>query len=309
MTYAILFPGQGSQFVGMGEGLFEVVPDLLRDAADRVLDFDLAETCLRGPEEVLTSTERAQPALYAIAYAIWHLLEPHVSPPRAAAGHSLGEYTAHAAAGTFGFETGLELVAKRGRAMAEAAAMQETGMSAVLGIDAEGAEKAAADRRAEGGRLWVANVNSPGQVVLSGAIEDLEWVAANAGDYGGRRAIPLKVAGAFHSPFMDPARAKLDAALRGAAIGAPSFPVYANAVAAPAEDIRSSLSEQVVQPVLFQRSIEAMAADGIDTFVHVGPGDVTAGLVKRTLPDATTVVVSSPDDVAEAAAVIADEIH
>lgn len=309
MTYAILFPGQGSQFVGMGAGLFDQLPELLGPAADEILGFSLAETCLEGPEETLTGTERAQPALYAVAYATWYQLSAELPLPASAAGHSLGEYTAHAAAGTFDFQTGLALVAERGRAMAEAAGREPSGMSAVLGIDVAGAEKAAAARRDEGGRLWVANINAPGQIVLSGGRADLEWLSANAGDFGGRRAIPLKVAGAFHSPFMEPARERLEVALASAEFREPAFEVFANASAAPEEDVKRSLGEQLVGPVRFQETLEAMSAAGVSLFVHVGPGEVTAGLVKRTLPEAAVVTVSGPEHIAEAVPIILSYIH
>lgn len=292
--YAVLFPGQGSQKVGMGADLFDRRPDLLGPAADAVLGWSLREVCLSGPEEELTRTDRVQPALYALAYALWDELAaavPH--PPVAAAGHSLGEYTALAASGALDYTAGLRLVAARGAAMAEAAAVAPSGMVALLGVDAELAEAICLRRRAEGGRIWVANLNAPGQVVLAGARGDVEWVVAHARELGARRGVPLKVAGAFHTPFMAPAAERLAAALADVDLGESGFPVYANVSAEPIADPRRQLVEQLTAPVRFAESLTRMAADqGVEVFVHVGPGDVTAGLVRRTVPDAEVIVVS-----------------
>ena len=302
MGYAILFPGQGSQFVGMGADLFDLSPAFLGEAADEVLGWSLRSICLVGPEEALTSTDKAQPALYAVAYALWAELSALVTEdPRAAAGHSLGEYTALAAAGVFDYQTGLRLVAARGLAMARAAEQESSGMVAVLGVDQDRAEEAAATRRDHEGSLWVANLNAPGQIVMAGGLDDLEWFAEHGGEYGARRVVPLKVAGGFHSPFMEPAVELLAEAVDGVSFGAPRFPVWANLTAAPVDDVRTSLLQQVVSPVRFGQSLQAMAGAGIDTFVHVGPGDVTASMAKRTVTDARIITVSSVEDLEEAA--------
>ncbi len=302
MGYAILFPGQGSQFVGMGADLFDLSPAFLGEAADEVLGWSLRSICLVGPEEALTSTDKAQPALYAVAYALWAELSALVTEdPRAAAGHSLGEYTALAAAGVFDYQTGLGLVAARGLAMARAAEQESSGMVAVLGVDQDRAEEAAATRRDHEGRLWVANLNAPGQIVMAGGLDDLEWFAEHGGEYGARRVVPLKVAGGFHSPFMEPAVELLAEAVDGVSFSAPRFPVWANLTAAPVDDVRTSLLQQVVSPVRFGQSLQAMAGAGIDTFVHVGPGDVTASMAKRTVTDARIITVRSVEDLEEAA--------
>jgi [acyl-carrier-protein] S-malonyltransferase len=306
MRYAVLFPGQGSQFVGMGADVLAEREDLLGAPADDVLGWSLRDLCTSGPEEDLTSTEHSQPALYAIGYALWDELAaaaPH--PPHSAAGHSLGEYTALAAAGAMSFLTGLELVAERGRAMGSAGRRQPAGMTALIGIGAEAAERAAAARRAEGGHLYVANVNAPGQVVVSGAAEDLEWVAAHGRDHGVRRAISLNVAGAFHSPFMADAADELGAALAGVAFARPAFPVFANVTAAPIEDVAATLAAQLVGTVRFAESLTAMAAAGVEAFVHVGPGHATAGMARRTVPEATVLTVSSLDEVGAVAQALA----
>lgn len=302
MRYAVLFPGQGSQFVGMGADVFAARPDLLGAPADEVLGWSLEELCAEGPDEELTRTDRAQPALYAVAYALWESLAAAVDePPSGAAGHSLGEYTALAAAGVFDFMTGLRLVAARGGAMAAAARKEDSGMAALLGTDLGVAERIAADRRGDGGRLWVANVNAPGQVVLAGAAVDIDWLRDHARELGARRAMPLRVAGAFHSPIMAPAAEELRAALSEVEVSDPSFPVWANVSARPGGDPKQDLSLQLTGTVRFAESLESMFAAGIDTFVDVGPGDVAAGMVRRTLSDARVIGVSSLDEVAAAA--------
>lgn len=300
--YAVLFPGQGSQFVGMGADVFAERPDLLGATADDTLGWPLAKVVAEGPDDELTRTDRAQPALYAVSYALWDVLR-HALPrsPAAAAGHSLGEYTALAAACVLEFADGLALVAERGEAMAEAAAAADPStMVAVMGMDAPAAEKVAAGRRDQGGKLWVANLNAPGQIVFAGSAEDVDWLVENASEYGARRAIPLNVAGAFHTPYMAPAADRLSAALEAATLGDPAFPVYANVTAAPVTDPRSQLAEQLTSPVRFTESLEAMANDGIDAFIHVGPGNVTAGLARRSVPAADTYTVSEIADVAGA---------
>jgi [acyl-carrier-protein] S-malonyltransferase len=304
MPYAVLFPGQGSQFVGMGADVFAARPDLLVDVADGVLGWSLREVCTLGPEDELTRTDRAQPALYAVAYALWDALRTEAPPPQAAAGHSLGEYTALVAAGALDFAGGLRLVAARGEAMARAAEAADSGMAALLGGDADRAEAMAAARRADGGALWVANLNAPGQVVIAGSAHDIEWAGANARAFGIRRVVPLKVAGAFHSPLMAAATEDLAASLGEADFAQPEFVVWGNADAAPVTDPADALLRQLTSPVRFAESLEAMAASGIDTFVHIGPGDVTAGLAKRTVPDAAVHVISSLDAVADVASAV-----
>ncbi|HSM01128.1 MAG TPA: ACP S-malonyltransferase [Acidimicrobiia bacterium] len=303
MKYAVLFPGQGSQAVGMGAELFDLRPDLLGEAADEVLGWSLRDMCLEGPEEALIRTEHAQPALYAVSYALWSELREHLhGAPAAGAGHSLGEYTALAAAGAFEYFDGLRVVAARGRAMAEAADRESSGMAALIGGDAGSAEGMASARRGEGGRLWVANLNAPGQVVIAGGAEDVDWAVANAGEFGVRRAIPLKVAGAFHSPFMDPAAEALATAIAVVDMHPPEFPVWANATAAPhGDDPAELLVAQMTATVRFGDSLVGIAAAGVGVFLHVGPGDVTAGLARRSVEGAEAIAVSSLDDVTVAA--------
>ncbi|MFH1104412.1 MAG: ACP S-malonyltransferase [Actinomycetota bacterium] len=303
MTHAILFPGQGSQYVGMGADLFDARPDLLGPAIDEVLGWSLRSMCLDGPEEALTRTEHAQPALYAISFALWEALAGAApSPPAAAAGHSLGEYTALAAAGVFSFIDGLRLVVARGRAMSAAADVEPSGMAALIGGEVADAEALAATRRDEGGRLWVANVNAPGQVVVAGGAGDLEWAASHAAAFGIRRVLPLKVAGAFHSPFMASAAAAVAEASAGVSISPAAFPVWANATAAPyGGDVTATLVAQLTAPVRFAETLAGIGRTGVTRFVHIGPGDVTAGLATRSVQGTEAIVVSSLDDVGAAA--------
>ena len=279
----------------MGADLFEARPDLLVDQADEVLGWSLRDICLNGPEEELTRTEHAQPALFAIAFALWDELKKRVSDlPVAAAGHSLGEYTALAAAGAFDFPTALRIVALRGRAMAAAADAEPSSMAALIGADQQIAEEIAASRRASDGEMWVANLNAPGQVVVAGGAADIEWLQQEGRSLGVRRVVPLKVAGAFHSPFMAPAQTELAAALASVPLGDPEFPVWSNVTAAEAdrEQIPELLARQVVAPVRFSDTILGMAEQGIQTFLHVGPGDVTAGMARRTASGCDALVVN-----------------
>ncbi len=288
----------------MGEELFAARPDLLGEAADRILGWSLREVCLRGDAEQLTRTDRAQPALYALSYALWDefsRLSPR--PPAGAAGHSLGEYAALAAAGSFTFENGLRLVAARGKAMARASEAEPSGMAALLGADRERAEEAAAARRGEGGRLWAANLNAPGQVVLAGGAEDIAWLRENGSRFGARRVAELPVAGAFHSPFMESAAPEVAAALAASAIGEPRFPVWSNVTARPAAggELADLLERQVTSPVRFAESLTDMAGAGVNVFIHIGPGDVTARFAKRTVAGAETWTVDTLRAAEEAA--------
>jgi [acyl-carrier-protein] S-malonyltransferase len=293
MKYAVLFPGQGSQSVGMAADVRAARTDLLGAAANDVLGWDLNDLVEHGPQERLTETQHAQPALYATSFALFDEFARTVTiPPAAAAGHSLGEYTALAASGSLDYFDGLALVAARGAAMAECAATSSSGMAALLGADEATAEAIAATRCADGGKLFVANFNAPGQIVVAGGSGDIEWLVDNARDLGVRRAIPLDVAGGFHSPFMAAAAQALRGALDETSFGAMSFDVYANTTAMPTLDPASTLAEQLTAPVRFSETLTNLSEAGVSTFVHVGPGDVTAGLAKRTVAGADIKVVS-----------------
>ncbi|NNF63135.1 MAG: ACP S-malonyltransferase, partial [Acidimicrobiia bacterium] len=260
--------------------------------------WSLSDLCSNGPEEALTATDKAQPALYATSFALWTALSAELAVrPAGAAGHSLGEFTAHAAAGSFSYESGLRLVATRGAAMARAAVVEPSGMAAVIGADEDLARQIALDRRNDGGRLWVANLNAPGQIVFSGAQADIDWLVAESKDLGVRRVIPLKVAGAFHSPYMQPARDELADALEGVSWSEPEFDVWANVAAKPTTNPREDVLDQLTGTVRFSETLSNMASDGIEAFVHVGPGDVTLGMAKRAAPGCATLAVSTLDDV------------
>jgi [acyl-carrier-protein] S-malonyltransferase len=287
----------------MGADLFDARDDLLGARADEILGFSLRTLCLDGPEEELTRTEYAQPALFALSYALWEAVDGDGAvSPAGGAGHSVGEYTALAAGGVFDFDSGLALVAARGRAMAGAADLEDSGMSALLGGTHEAVVEACRARQELGGSLQVANVNAPGQVVVAGGRDDLDWLTANAADFGVRRVVPLNVAGAFHTTFMAPAQGALAEALEATTLAQPVFPVWSNTTAKPhvAGEIAATLTRQLVEPVLFSDSLLDMAAEGIDTFVHVGPGDVTAGLARRTVEGANVLAVSGLDDIRSA---------
>lgn len=307
VSFAVLFPGQGSQFVGMGADLFDTHSALLGERSDAILGWSLRDMCLNGPEKALTRTEHAQPALFALSYALWSSFQESLGQlPDAGAGHSLGEYTALAASGTLDYEDGLQLVSARGRLMAEAADLEESGMSALLGVDPETAERVVDANREAGGTLQIANLNAPGQIVVAGSTADLDWLAENGREHGVRRSIPLKVAGAFHSSFMEPAAAGLSRELSSVEFGAPSFPVWANVTASPhvAEDLAATLAAQVTSPVRFQETLQGISTSGVTTFVHVGPGDVTAGLARKCVADPVVLSISSIEDVDEAVATL-----
>lgn len=297
VKYAVLFPGQGSQSLGMGADVRAAYRDLCGEPFTEVLGWDLDSLLDDGTDEALTETQNAQPALYAVSYALWTAFRSVVDqPPIAAAGHSLGEYTALAASGALGYLDGLCLVSARGQAMATAAEREPSGMAAMLGTDLGLAESVVSARSDVGGRLSIANINAPGQIVVAGSLDDLDWLVENAKELGVRRVVKLSVAGAFHSQYMEPAARSLSEALRHVEFADGDFPVSANATAKPTDDPRTTLEKQLTAPVRFSETLERIADNGVDTFVHIGPGDVTAGLVRRTLRGADVRVVSSIEE-------------
>jgi [acyl-carrier-protein] S-malonyltransferase len=296
---ALLFSGQGAQRVGMGLDLFEKSPAAraLYEKADAALGWSLSEVSFRGPEAKLTETRVCQPALYVHGLAILAAYqEIHGKPLRldAAAGLSLGEYTAHAAAGTFSFETGLHLVAERGRLMQEACESTSGTMITLLGATSEQAREIAAACNVD-----VANLNCPGQIVLSGAKDAMAGVDAAAKERGVRKVIPLKVAGAYHSRLMASAAKGLAPYLAQAGISPPRVPVVANfsaeSVPTP-EQIRPALKAQVCGSVCWEDSIRKLLVMGISHFVECGPGGVIAGLIKRISPQAHCLSLETYDD-------------
>jgi [acyl-carrier-protein] S-malonyltransferase len=307
VSIGVLFPGQGSQTVGMGADLFDLRPELLGEASDDVLGWSLRDMCLNGPEELLTLTQHAQPAIFALSYALWDVMTGNVGVFAAgAAGHSLGEYTALAAAEFFTYPDALKVVTRRGLAMATAAEVEASSMAALIGADEETAFAIAAKRVGLGGRMEVANINAPGQIVVAGSADDIDWLIENSRDLGVRRAIRLNVAAGFHSSFMALAQDGVASALEQIPTAEMAFPVWSNTTAEPhiRNETAATLVRQIVSPVRFSESLEKMFDSGISKFVHVGPGDVTAGMARRTLPDAEVVVVSSAADIPTAVSAI-----
>lgn len=299
----LLFSGQGAQKVGMGKDWVETSATArsLAAQADRVLGFPLSEVMFHGPEEELTKTSRCQPALYLhgmMALALIRERLPHLVPI-AAAGLSLGEFTAHAAAGSFSFEDGLRLVARRGEFMEEACLATEGAMAALIGGEEEKVRELA---NAVG--VDVANFNAPGQIVISGAAGCIDAAVAQAKDFGIRRAIKLNVAGAYHSRLMQSAQDKLAKELAEVAIQPPGIPVICNFAArevSDPEDIRTMLANQVTGSVRWTESMLALIAKGNRTFLELGPGKAIAGLVGKIDKD---VRVHSVEDLASLEAAV-----
>ncbi len=273
----------------MGRGLYDELPAAreLFDRANEILGLDLKGLCFDGPADALEATDVSQPAIYVASLAALEALKEEqpevVAHCEGAAGLSLGEYTALVFAGSLGFEEGLKIVRRRGEVMQAAAVASPSGMTSVLGLD-EAAVDELCRRVAEHGRLWKANLLGPGNIVVSGDTKALEHVEAVASELGASRVIPLAVAGAFHSPLMQPADTQLAEVLAEVEFQPPRVPVYSNVDAEPhdkPEAIRKKLVEQVVSGVRWEDSMRRMLADGFDTFYEIGPGRVLTGLLKR----------------------------
>ncbi|MEX0587079.1 MAG: ACP S-malonyltransferase [Pirellulales bacterium] len=286
---AFLFPGQGAQAVGMGREWAEssAAARRLYDRAAEVLRYDLAKVCFEGPAEQLDSTVYSQPALYVTSLAALEVLRERspevVEGCRAAAGLSLGEYTALAFAGAIDFDAGLRLVQRRGEAMQAASDAVKSGMVSILGLEADKIQSLC-DQARESEVLQIANYLCPGNIAVSGSIEACRRVAELASAAGAMKTVPLAVAGAFHTPLMQPAVEALAAALAGVAIRPPRIPVVSNVDARPHDDpqeIRRLLVAQVVSPVRWEESLRYLMAQGCTKFYEVGPGRVLKGLLKR----------------------------
>ena len=280
-----LFPGQGSQNVGMGLDLKENSEKAKEyfDRANEIMNCDFQSIIFNGPEELLKKTEHTQPAIYIVSVITGYLLIDKGLKPTVLAGHSLGEYSALAIGGAFDFTTGLKLVKSRSENMANAGMEKSGTMAALVGLDDETVINLC--KSYEGNGVVVpANFNSPGQVVISGNINAVEWAIKSSKDAGARMAVELNVSGAFHSPLMSPARENLAEVINSLEISNTIYPVFTNVDAKPVTkdiDIKSSLIRQLENPVLWSKSILEMKSKGINHYIEVGPGKVLQGLNKR----------------------------
>lgn len=285
MSTAYLFPGQGSQFVGMGKAHYqnnEVFAKLV-DQANDILEFDLKTILFEGPEDKLRQTEFTQPAIFLHSVTLFKTLD---AAPDMVAGHSLGEFSALVASGAVEFSDALKIVRKRGELMQTAGSQNPGTMAAIIGMDDEQVEEVCEEAsKITKKEVVAANYNCPGQLVISGDIDAVEKAVELAKEKRARMAVLLPVSGAFHSSLMQPAYDGLKESLVGLEIKKPKCPIYSNYTAKPTtdiEEIRSNLLNQLLNPVLWTQTLQNMIEDGADTFVEVGPGKVLQGLVKRT---------------------------
>ena len=303
---AFVFPGQGSQSVGMGRALAEAFPEARAtfDEADAVLGWCLSDLIFAGPIERLTLTENTQPAILTVSVAAWRVLDARGFRPDVVAGHSLGEYSAHVAAGTLAFADAVRLVHHRGQYMQAAVPVGHGAMAAILGLG-DDAVRAACEEAAQGEVVSPANLNAPGQVVIAGTAA----AVARAGDLararGAKRVIPLQVSAPFHCALMAPAEARLAPELRAVPAHDPRVPVVANVDAEPKRDAASAIDaliRQVSSPVRWDATVRRLASDGVTAYVEVGPGTVLSGLIKKAARDAAILNLDQPAGLAAIAA-------
>ena len=284
MKKAYVFPGQGAQFVGMGKDLYESNKraQLFFDKANEVLGYKITDIMFGGTDEELRQTKVTQPAVFL--HSVITALCMDDFQPDMVAGHSLGEFSALVAAGALSFEDGLKLVYARAMAMQKACEAAPSTMAAIIALPDETIEQVCAEISKEGNVVVPANYNSPGQVVISGNVEAIQEACARLKEAGAKRALPLSVGGAFHSPLMEMARVELAKAIEAAPVNAPICPVYQNVDAKPHTDpkeIKENLLKQLTAPVRWTQSVKNMIADGMTEFVECGPGQVLTGLIGR----------------------------
>ncbi|MED4582004.1 ACP S-malonyltransferase [Brevibacillus choshinensis] len=294
---AFVFPGQGSQFVGMGQALTEQseAARLVFQQADEALGFSLSGLCFEGPEEELRLTANTQPAILTASVAVLSAFQEKQPgfQPDFVAGHSLGEYSALVAAGALSFADAVKTVRARGQFMEEAVPAGEGAMSAVLNMDRAALHAVCEEVTASGHPVQLANMNCAGQIVISGSAEGVKLAGEKAKEAGAKRVLPLNVSGPFHSSLMQPAADKLHAVLAGITVQDAKIPVVANVSARPvseAQSIVDSLVQQVSAPVLWEDSVQWMVEQDVTTFVEIGPGKVLAGLIKKIAPAETTII-------------------
>lgn len=309
MKLAFLYAGQGSQHAGMGQDLYETYPLFRQILDDAPVDFDLKKLCFHGPEDQLSQTRYTQPCMVAFAVGITALLKERGITPQAAAGLSLGEYSALQAAGVFTPREAIALAAFRGKAMEEAAQGMESAMYAVLNLDRNTLEEVCR-KASEKGPVYLANYNCPGQIVIGGSREGAEEACRLALEAGARRCLPLKVSGPFHTPLMAPAGKALEEHFAGLSFGEMAFPVYFNCLGRPKtaeETIPQLLVRQVQTSVYMEDTIRHMADAGIDTIVEAGPGKALSGFVKKTAPQIRTIPVETAQQLEDAVTLLKKE--
>lgn len=297
---AFVFPGQGAQAVGMGKDAYDTIEASRQmiDRADAALGFALSELIFNGPEEQLKQTANTQPALLAVSVALLEAFKARGVQPDFVAGHSLGEYSALVAAGAISYEDALRTVRARGQFMELAVPGGAGAMAAVLGAERAALAELCETVSRESGSVELANVNCPGQIVVSGTASGVAAVVERCKEAGAKRAIPLEVSGPFHSSLMQPAADQLREVLGGLSLQDAAVPVVANVTAAPvteAETIRRLLAEQVVSPVLWEDSVRYLLEAGVDTFVEIGSGTVLTGLIRKIDRSARVVSINSAE--------------